>query len=76
MFYKRLFEKENINIENKEIFQEKLMKEKIAENSLKIILQLYNVNTNELFHYYKRFGIEEVIFSYYEFKKEKIKILL
>ena len=76
LFYKRLFDTENINIENKDIFQEKLIKEKMTKNSLKIILQLYNVNTNELFYYYKRFGIEEVIFSYYEFKKEKLKALL
>jgi hypothetical protein len=46
------------------------------KNSLKIMLKLYNPNTDELFYYYRKFGIKEVKFLYFRFKKEKLDALL
>ena len=75
-YYQRIFNTENIDIQNKNIFREKMIEEKREHNSLKIMLQLYNIKANELFYYYKQLGIEEVTFLYNKFKIEKLKAFL
>ena len=76
IFYRCLYNSENFDINQDNIFESELRDSIGMMNRIKITFVIYNINIYEYNNYYQLFRVIKVEFSFYEFKKNKLNDII